>query len=196
MRVATWRGDMAFTIDEVPEPAPGPGEVLIAVHTAGICGTDVHATQGLFPVTRPRVMGHEYSGVVVDVGKGVGRRLLDRAVACEPNYGCGTCTECRAGQVSQCARCIRIGGFAERPRLEPAGPVLRGAAANDQPGTLQHLQVSGYRRETDREGLGELADRRFSVGEPGENRPPGRVGQRREGRVEHVRAHTSKLLRQ
>jgi len=105
---------MAFTIDEVPEPAPGPGEVLIAVHTAGICGTDVHATQGLFPVTRPRVMGHEYSGVVVDVGKGVGRRLLDRAVACEPNYGCGTCTECRAGQVSQCARCIRIGGFAER----------------------------------------------------------------------------------
>ncbi len=114
MRVATWRGETRFTIDEVPEPAPGPGEVLVRVHTAGICGSDIHATQGLFPVTPPRVMGHEYSGVVVGAGKGVSRRLLDRAVACEPNYGCGSCPECRAGRRSQCPACVRVGGFAER----------------------------------------------------------------------------------
>lgn len=114
MKVATWRGESRFTIDDAPEPAPGPGEVLVAVHTAGVCGTDVHAIQGLFPLTPPRVMGHEYSGVVVGVGRGVSRRLLDRPVACEPNYGCGACPVCQAGQGSQCPRCVRVGGFAER----------------------------------------------------------------------------------
>jgi L-iditol 2-dehydrogenase len=114
MKVATWRGGSRFTVDEAPEPVPGPGEALVAVHTAGICGSDVHATQGLFPATPPRVMGHEYSGTVIAVGPGVVRRLLDRPVACEPNYGCGECQECRGGRDSQCARCTRVGGFAER----------------------------------------------------------------------------------
>lgn len=114
MKVATWRGEARFTIDQVPEPAPGAGEVLVAVHTAGICGSDIHATQGLFPATPPRVMGHEYSGTVVGIGPGVPRRLLDRLVACEPNYGCGECAECRTGRDSQCPGCTRVGGFAER----------------------------------------------------------------------------------
>jgi threonine dehydrogenase-like Zn-dependent dehydrogenase len=114
MKVATWRGETRFTLDEAPEPVPGPGEVLVAVHTSGICGSDIHATQGLFPLTPPRVMGHEYSGVVIGVGKGVRRRLLRQVVACEPNYGCGACDECREGRDSQCPRCVRVGGFAER----------------------------------------------------------------------------------
>jgi L-iditol 2-dehydrogenase len=114
MKVATWRGEARFTLDEVPEPAPRAGEVLVAVHTAGICGSDIHATQGLFPATPPRVMGHEYSGVVLDAGRGVPQRLRGRPVACEPNYGCGDCVECRAGRDSQCPRSVRVGGFAER----------------------------------------------------------------------------------
>jgi L-iditol 2-dehydrogenase len=114
VRVATWHGESRFTLDEVPDPAPGPGDVLIAVHTAGICGSDIHATQGLFPLTPPRVMGHEYSGTVVAVGRGVSRTLVGRAVACEPNYGCSACDACRAGRVSQCQQAVRVGGFAER----------------------------------------------------------------------------------
>src|SRR5436189_167740 len=51
MKVATWRGEARFTIDEVPDPAPGPGQVVVDINTAGICGTDIHATQGLDPVT-------------------------------------------------------------------------------------------------------------------------------------------------
>lgn len=114
MKVATWRGGQKFTIDEVPEPAPGPGQALVAVHAAGICGTDVHATQGLFPWTPPLVMGHEYTGVVQDVGRGVSRRLIGRMVGCEPSYGCGRCADCAEGRVSQCRGCTRVGGFAER----------------------------------------------------------------------------------
>jgi threonine dehydrogenase-like Zn-dependent dehydrogenase len=114
MKLATWRGAARFTIDEVPDPSPGPGQALVAVQAAGICGTDIHATQGLFPWKPPLVMGHEYTGVVQDVGRGVSRRLIGRAVGCEPSYGCGNCADCAEGRVSQCAGCTRVGGFAER----------------------------------------------------------------------------------
>jgi L-iditol 2-dehydrogenase len=117
MKVATWRGGSEFTLDEAADPAPAAGQVLVAVHTAGICGTDVHATQGLFPWKPPMVMGHEYSGTIVEVGKGVHRRLIGRAVACEPSYGCGECAECQAGRVGHCPRLTRAGGFAERVAL-------------------------------------------------------------------------------
>src|SRR2546425_10980554 len=101
VNVATWQGESRFTIDKVAEPVVGPGQVVVAVHAAGICGTDVHATQGLFPWKPPLVLGHEYTGVVRDVGRGVSKRLIGRAVACEPSYGCGTCAECEAGRVSR-----------------------------------------------------------------------------------------------
>jgi L-iditol 2-dehydrogenase len=114
MKVATWRGGPKFSLDEVKEPQPGPRQALVAVQAAGICGTDVHATQGLFPWTPPMVMGHEYTGVVRDVGRGVSKKLIGRVVACEPSYGCGACADCAEGRVSQCEHCTRVGGFAER----------------------------------------------------------------------------------
>jgi L-iditol 2-dehydrogenase len=117
VKLATWRGGPKFSVDEVPDPAPGAGQALVAVRAAGICGTDVHATQGLFPWSPPMVMGHEYTGVVQDVGRGVSKKLIGRAVACEPSYGCGECAECAEGRVSQCPRCTRVGGFAERVAL-------------------------------------------------------------------------------
>ncbi|PYN43868.1 MAG: hypothetical protein DMD95_12495, partial [Candidatus Rokuibacteriota bacterium] len=109
MKIATWQGESRFTIDKVPEPIAGPGQVVVAVHAAGICGTDVHATQGLFPWKPPLVLGHEYTGVVRQVGRGVDRRLVGRMVGCEPSYGCGACAECKAGRVSQCPKCVRVG---------------------------------------------------------------------------------------
>jgi L-iditol 2-dehydrogenase len=154
MRAATWHGDNRFTLDDLPEPVPGPGQVLLAVHTAGICGSDVHATQGLFPLTPPRVMGHEYSGTVLAVGRGVRRDLVGRAVACEPNYGCGACDACRASRISQCQEAVRVGGFAERvvlPRqcvhplpegLDPATAALAEPAAC----CLEGLEMSRMRR--------------------------------------------------
>jgi L-iditol 2-dehydrogenase len=117
MKVATWRGGSRFSLDEAPDPAPGPGQVVVDVVAAGICGTDIHATQGLFPWTPPLIMGHEYSGVVRAVGRGVSRRLIGRAVACEPSFGCGSCLHCRNGRISQCVGATRVGGFAERAAL-------------------------------------------------------------------------------
>lgn len=128
MKVATWHGGASFTIDEVPEPVAGPGQVVVEVQAAGICGTDVHATQGLFPYTPPLVLGHEYTGIVRAVGRGVSARLIGRAVACEPSYGCGACAECAAGRVSQCPALTRVGGFAQRVAMPAhcAHPLPRG----------------------------------------------------------------------
>ena len=154
MRAATWHGDTRFTIDDLPEPSPGPGQVLVAVHTAGICGSDVHAIQGLFPLTPPRVMGHEYSGTVLDVGKGVSRGLMGRTVACEPNYGCGKCADCRLSRISQCTKTVRVGGFAERVVLPQANvhPLPKGldpgTAALAEPAAccLEGLEMARMRR--------------------------------------------------
>src|SRR5262245_24769045 len=128
MKVATWQGADRFTIDSAPEPVAGPGEVVVAVRAAGICGTDVHATQGLFPWKPPLVLGHEYTGVIRGVGRGVSKTLVGRTVGCEPSYGCGECAECAAGRVSQCPKCVRVGGFAERVVLPVAKvhPLPRG----------------------------------------------------------------------
>ena len=79
------------------------------------------------------MLGHEYSGVVVGVGRGVSRRLVGQAVACEPNYGCGTCEDCRLGHDSQCPACVRVGGFAERVVL-PSRRVHRLPAGLDPVG--------------------------------------------------------------
>jgi L-iditol 2-dehydrogenase len=122
MKVATWRGGSRFTLDEAPDPVPAPGQVLVSVGAAGICGTDIHATQGLFPWAPPLVLGHEYTGVVRDVGRGVRRSLIGRTVGCEPSFGCGACAECADGRISQCARATRVGGFAEQVAL-PASAV-------------------------------------------------------------------------
>jgi L-iditol 2-dehydrogenase len=120
MKVGTWRGGAHFTVDTVPEPTPAAGQALVEVQATGICGTDVHATQGLFPWTPPLVLGHEYTGVIRDVGRGVNRRLVGRAVACEPSIGCGKCPECAEERISQCPRCTRVGGFAQYVALPAA----------------------------------------------------------------------------
>jgi L-iditol 2-dehydrogenase len=102
---------------EVPIPVPAPGEVLIRVEAAGICGTDRHLFKGEFPSTPNTILGHEVSGIVV--GRGAGVSLAEGTrVACDPNIWCGQCEQCRRGRVNLCINNIatginRDGGFAE-----------------------------------------------------------------------------------
>jgi L-iditol 2-dehydrogenase len=102
---------------KVPVPSPGPGEVLVRVLAAGICGTDRHLFKGEFPCAPPVTLGHEFSGEVVATGDGVELPTGTR-IACDPNIACGTCDQCLRGRVNLCARNIAIGihrdgGFAE-----------------------------------------------------------------------------------
>lgn len=103
--------------ESVAEPEPGPGEILVRVEAAGICGTDRHLHRGEFPSAPPVTLWHEFSGIVV--GRGAGVAIAEGArVACDPNDWCGSCDACLRGRVNLCARNVatgihRDGGFAD-----------------------------------------------------------------------------------
>jgi threonine 3-dehydrogenase len=119
-------------VTTVPKPSPGPGEVLIAVRHAGVCGTDLHiadwnawAEGRLRP---PLVVGHEFAGEIVAVGGGVAELRTGQLVTAEGHIVCGHCLQCRTGNSHICkhTRIIgvdRDGAFAEYIAM-PATNVL------------------------------------------------------------------------
>lgn len=114
MKIAHWHGGTKFTVDEVPDPVAAPGQVVVRVHTVGLCGTEIHMTQRQAEISPPRVIGHEYSGAIVEVGPDVERSRIGQRVVCEPSYGCGKCETCGLGAESECTVSqVRPGGFAE-----------------------------------------------------------------------------------
>lgn len=83
---------------------PGAGEVLVEIHAAGVCHSDLHATSGDWPMKVPLVPGHEGAGVVREVGAGVARvKVGDHVVLCWAP-ACGTCEPCREGTPLLCDR--------------------------------------------------------------------------------------------
>ena len=80
MKASIWLGEDKFEIINVEIPKLNEDEVLVRVEKVGLCGTDVHITQGLFPATPPKILGHEFSGVIVDVGSKVDTSNLDKRV--------------------------------------------------------------------------------------------------------------------
>lgn len=101
--VKTERGKGFLELRDVPRPSPDDGEVLIKISAAGICGTDVHIRDNNFPYWPPVTIGHEFSGRVVDVGRGVRRFKLDDRVVGEPHTkACGHCYCCRTGNIQIC----------------------------------------------------------------------------------------------
>ena len=92
-------------IREVPEPSPAPGQVKIKVVAAGICGSDLHIYDSdiAIPVRPPVTVGHEFSGVVAEVGEGVTAFKPGDRVVSETAYSyCGTCEVCREGWYNLC----------------------------------------------------------------------------------------------
>ena len=111
-----------LTVTTVPKPAPGPGEVLIAVRHAGVCGTDLHIAdwdpwaQGR--IKPPIVIGHEFAGEIEALGEGVTGLRQGQLVTAEGHIVCGHCLQCRTGNGHICknTRIIgvdRNGAFAE-----------------------------------------------------------------------------------
>lgn len=110
-------GTHDLRVVEVPVPTAAPGEVVVRVEAAGICGTDRHLFHGTFPCTPPVTLGHEFSGIVTETGAGVTLPLGTR-VTCDPNTACGTCDFCLNGRPNLCSANVatglgRDGGFAE-----------------------------------------------------------------------------------
>ncbi|GAA5126028.1 zinc-dependent alcohol dehydrogenase family protein [Pseudonocardia adelaidensis] len=99
----------AVTVETVPDPAPGPREVVVAVAGCGICGTDLHIAEGEFAPTLPVVPGHEFAGEVVAVGADVTEVRVGDQVAVDPSLYCHECHYCRRGRGNLCERWGAIG---------------------------------------------------------------------------------------
>jgi threonine 3-dehydrogenase len=100
-------------LQEVPEPKPGPGEVLLRVLRTGICGTDLHIDAwnewAQHTIKPPLVVGHEFVGEVVELGDGVASVFPGEIVGAEGHIVCGRCRNCMAGRRALCANTVGIG---------------------------------------------------------------------------------------
>src|SRR3954451_22985174 len=108
--VKTARGAGQVDLREVPVPAPGPGQVLLAVRAAGICGTDLHIYHDEYVTQPPVVLGHELAGEVAVTGEGVTTFVPGDRVTTETYFHlCGQCRFCRGGQPNLCPERRSIG---------------------------------------------------------------------------------------
>ena len=93
-----------WKIQDLPDPKPRAGQVLIRIRASGLCGTDLHVHRGHMPVTLPLVAGHEPVGVVAELGPGVtDYRVGDRVGVSWSQKGCGRCRFCQEGRSRYCA---------------------------------------------------------------------------------------------
>lgn len=140
MRAVRFEKIGTVALREVEKPVPGPKDLLIRVEASGICGTDRHILRGEFPSRPPVTLGHEFCGIVEEVGSEAGDYAVGERINVDPNIYCGLCPSCRRGKVNICERLVALGihsdgGLAEHAvvpitqafRLPPDLPSAHGA---------------------------------------------------------------------
>jgi len=151
----------ALRYTDLPDPKPGPGEVVVKIEAAGVCGRDLVVRKGAFPHVKPPVVpGHEGVGRVVEVGPGVERELVGVRVFLSAIYD-GTCEYCRRGLENLCRNAellgeSRNGTYAEYVVLparfvhpfhgvDPRAAVIATCPLSTAVYALRHVDVDGKR---------------------------------------------------
>jgi len=146
----------SFRVADVPDPVPGPGQVVVKVECCGICGTDLHIVDGEFPPTPyPITPGHEFAGTVVASAADASYRVpVGARVAVDPSLYCGHCRRCRSGRDNLCENWAAIGdtvdgAFAEYVAVPAANAYLLPDHLDGQVGAMVEplaCSVHGLRR--------------------------------------------------
>lgn len=159
MKASRFLGNKTFAVADLPTPHAGPGELVLRNQVCGVCGTDVHiyhGEPGSADVNPPVVLGHEYSGEVVEVGEGVTGFAVGDHVTVDPNIYCGHCVYCQNGKKQLCPSMeaigvTRDGGFAQYSlipasqafKLEPTVPWETAAMAEPLACCLHGIDLAG-----------------------------------------------------
>ena len=144
---------------ERPKPVPGPGEALVRIHRAGVCGTDLHIFEGSHPFLQyPRVIGHELSGVVEALGPGADIPV-GSPVYVIPYLSCGECIACRRGKTNCCQRIAVLGvhvdgGMADYICVPVGNLAVAEGITLDQAAAVEFLAIGAHaaRRASPRPG--------------------------------------------
>jgi len=129
-------------VREVADPVPGPGEVVVDVERAGVCGTDLEFFSGRMAylhtgeASYPMRLGHEWCGVVTAAGSADGEPWIGRRVTGDTMLGCGRCARCRAGRGHLCADRFEIGIRRGRPGALAERLPVPVTALHELPGTI------------------------------------------------------------
>jgi len=118
MKAAIFSGVKSLQVKDYNLKKLLPDELLIKVSACGVCGTDFHIYEGSAPASAPVVIGHEYSGIVEDLGAEVSEFEIGDCVTINPNIHCGHCEFCKKGYINLCKNLKALGvtidgGFAE-----------------------------------------------------------------------------------
>lgn len=160
MKAAVCKKPFELSIEEVPMPVPQSDELLIQVKASAVCGSDIKAYQGKHPLIQlPMILGHEFSGVIVEKGSGVnGFQIGDRVVV-EPSFVCGQCFFCQRMEYYLCENLKQLGhqlpgSFAEYAiskarftyRLDPVIPFDKASLAQPLATCIHALDRAGIRK--------------------------------------------------
>jgi len=161
MKAAICKKPFELSIEETPTPTPQSDELLIQVKASAVCGSDIKAYQGKHPLIRlPMILGHEFSGVIVEKGSNVkGFQVGDRVVV-EPSFVCGRCFFCQRMEYYLCENLNQLGhqlpgSFAEYTiskanftyRLDPAIPFDKASLTQPLATCIHALDRAGVREE-------------------------------------------------
>jgi L-iditol 2-dehydrogenase len=142
MKVLVYMGPRRMELHAVPDPEPGPGDVVVATSAAAVCGSDLHGFREASPRRiPPLVMGHEAVGTLAAVGDGVDPALVGRRVVLKPILPCGACEACLAGWTNICPNGRLVGrelsgAFGERFVVPSSGVVAISPDVPDDVATL------------------------------------------------------------
>lgn len=158
MRAAVVQGlGLPLKVATLTDPAPGPGEIVVKVGRCGICGSDLHMTEDpVYGVGAGDVLGHEFAGEVVALGREAKGVALGDLVSVIPLASCGHCASCRKGEPAWCAHFVlQGGGYAEyavtRPNqcvvLPRSASLADGALVEPLAVALHGVNMSGMRQD-------------------------------------------------
>lgn len=139
MRAAVMQGlHLPLSVESVADPTPGEGELVVKVGRCGICGSDLHMTEdATYGKGAGDVLGHEFAGEVVALGKGTEGVKLGDLVSIIPLQSCGQCASCREGEVAWCEHFgLQGGGYAEYALTKPNQCVKLPASASLADGAI------------------------------------------------------------
>ena len=134
---------------ERSRPSPGPGEVLVRIHRAGVCGTDLHIFEGSHPFLEyPRVIGHELAGKIAETGAGCSI-AVGQQVYVIPYLSCGTCIACRRGKTNCCQKIAVLGvhtdgGMADYICVPEANVAAADGVTLDQAAMVEFLAIGAH----------------------------------------------------